>query len=314
MLFGTKESLSKDAANIYESLVKIGNYIKNHLIDKDKPKNNFTPIIKSLWNLFDTVFVSKWNILLFDIEKALIIRKCVRTNFAPLFKENTILGLLKPNAEIPKEKPTSLASTPTILTMSVVSSAPPPLPNIVVPPINKKAPKPSTMKKLYVQASKANTSSNIENVIQIKEAFSSLLADKVEKMLKAKNSGVSIKKPKINMTTKRLLRKEVIIPMAKTNAELIINLAHIYISNINNCLKNSKLDTIVDLICLIYNRIIITTNKLANPLDLSAIEKYMKNIKNINLDSIKSSCLPKSKSYMKIIRLSYTTENEVMML
>jgi len=113
------------------------------------------------------------------------------------------------------------------------------------------------------------------------------------------------------MTTKGLSRKEVIIPMAKTNTELIINSAHIHTSNINNCLKNSKSDTIADFIHLTHNGIIITTNKLANPLDLSTIEKYLKNIKNINLDLIESSCLPKSKSYMKIIELPYITENGV---
>ena len=130
-------------------------------------------------------------------------------------------------------------------------------------------------------------------------------------MLKAKNSGAGIQKPKINMTTKELSGREVIIPIAKTNAELITNSAHIHTSNVNNCLKNSKLDTIADFIHLTHNRIIITTNKLANPLDLSTIKKYLKNIKNVNSDSIKSPCLSKSKLYMKIIGLSYITENKV---
>ena len=308
-LFGTKETSSKDAAHIHESLVRISNYIKNHPISKEMISNDFVPVVKNLWNLFDTVFASNWDVLLFDREKALTIRKCVGTNFAPLFKENAILGLLKPNAKIPKEKPTPLASTPAVSSTPVVTSAPPP-PNVVVPPNNKKAPKPSTMKKSYVQASKANIS-NIDDVIQIKEAFPSLSADEVGKMLKAKNSGVGIQKPKINMTTKGLLRKEVIIPMAKTNAELIINSAYIHTSNTNNCLKNSKSDTIADFICLTHNGIIITTNKLANSLDLSTIEKYLKNIKNVNLDLIESPCLPKSKLYMKIIGLSYITENGV---
>ena len=53
-------------------------------------------------------------------------------------------------------------------------------------------------------------------------------------------------------------------------------------------------------------------NKPANPLNLSTIEKYMKNIKNINSDLIESPHLPKSKSYMKIIGLPYTTEKGVM--
>jgi len=59
-------------------------------------------------------------------------------------------------------------------------------------------------------------------------------------MLKIKNSGESSKKPRINITTRRPSRKEVIIPMAKRIAELIVNLAHTHISNINKCLKSSN--------------------------------------------------------------------------
>jgi len=90
--------------------------------------------------------------------------------------------------------------------------------------------------------------SSIEDVLQVKEAFPSLSADKLGKILKAKNSRVGNKKPKINMTTRGLLRKEVIISMAKSNAELIINSAHTHISNVNKCLKNSKSDIVVDFI------------------------------------------------------------------
>jgi len=50
------------------------------------------------------------------------------------------------------------------------------------------------------------------------------------------------------------------------------------------------------------------TNKPASDLDLSTIEKYLKNIQNINLDSIKSPRLPKSKSYIKIIELPYSSK------
>ena len=70
----------------------------------------------------------------------------------------------------------------------------------------------------------------------------------MEKILKAKNSGVDNKKSKINIMTRGLLRKEVIIPMAKSNAELIVNSAHTHISNVNKCLKNSKSDIVADFI------------------------------------------------------------------
>jgi len=118
--------------------------------------------------------------------------------------------------------------------------------------------------------------------------FPALLADEVGKVLKIKNSGEDNKKPKINMTTRGPSRKEVIIPMAKHTAELIVNSAHIHIANINKCLKNSKSDIVTDFIRSTNNRIIITTNKLANDLNLSTIEKYLKSIQNIDSDLIKS--------------------------
>ena len=135
-----------------------------------------------------------------------------------------------------------------------------------------------------------------------------MLADEVGKMLKAKNSSGGTKKPKINMTTRGQSRREVIIPMAKTNTELIINSAHIHVFNINKCLKISKSDTIADFIRSNVNGIIITTNKPASDLDLSTIEKYLKNVQNINPDSIESPYLPKSKLYIKIIGLSYSSK------
>jgi len=134
-----------------------------------------------------------------------------------------------------------------------------------------------------------------------------LSTDEVEKMLKVKNSGKGNRKSKINIMIRGPSRKEVIILMVKTNTKLIINLAHIHISNVNKCLKNSKSDIITDFIHITNNRIIITMNKPANTLDLSIIKKYLKNIENINSDLIEDLCLPKSKSYIKIIGLLYKT-------
>ena len=113
------------------------------------------------------------------------------------------------------------------------------------------------------------------------------------------------------MTTRGPSRKEVIISMAKHNTELIVNSAHTHISNINKCLKISKSDIVANFIYITNNRIVIITNKPANDLNLSIIENYLKNIKNVNSDSIKSPCLPRSKTYMKIIGLSYKIKQGV---
>ena len=99
--------------------------------------------------------------------------------------------------------------------------------------------------------------------------------------------------------------------MVKSNTELIINLANLHISNINNYLKNIKSDIIADFIWSTNDGIIIIMNKLANTSDITTIKKYIKNIQNINSDPIESPCLSKSKSYLKIIGLPYMTKQDV---
>ena len=113
------------------------------------------------------------------------------------------------------------------------------------------------------------------------------------------------------MMTKGPSRKQVIIPMMKLNTELIINLANLHISNINKCLKNIKSNIIADFIHSTNDGLIITMNKLANTSDLDMIKKYIKNIQNINSDSIDCPYLPKSKSYLKIVRLPHMTEQDI---
>jgi len=163
-----------------------------------------------------------------------------------------------------------------------------------------------------VQASKTNISPRVEDVLHIKDMFPELSADDVGRIIKVTNGNEGQKKPRINMTTKGPSRKQIIIPIAKSNTELIINSASSNIVNINKCLKNTKSVIIANFIYLTNDRIIITTNKPANMSDLLIIEKYVKNINNINSDNIDCPRLPKSKLYLKIIGLPHNTENDML--
>ena len=96
--------------------------------------------------------------------------------------------------------------------------------------------------------------------------------------------------------------------MTKSNAELIMKSAHKHITNINEYLKNSNLDIITDFIHLSNNRVIITTNCPADATELSRIENFLKKIDNIDPVSIEVLCFSKSKSYIKIVGLSYNSE------
>ena len=114
--------------------------------------------------------------------------------------------------------------------------------------------KSNTNKKSYAQASK----SNVEDIIHIKDVFPNLSTKKVVVINNIVNK-TSLVKPRINITTKGLSRKQIIIPMSKNNAEVISNHANYYIVNINRCLKKAKSNTVANFICLENYGIIITT-------------------------------------------------------
>ena len=113
-------------------------------------------------------------------------------------------------------------------------------------------------------------------------------------------------KPQINMTTKGLSKKQVIVLMNDANKRNFIEKSSVHITNINSTLKNIKIEVIVNFIWLDSNGIIIIiTNKVISTLELQIIENYVKNTNHINVDKVKISRLPQSKFYLKIISILY---------
>ena len=82
-----------------------------------------------------------------------------------------------------------------------------------------------------------------------------------------------------------------------------------YITNINRVLNNIKSDIAANFIQLDNKGVIITTNKVADILDLQTIERYVKNINNIELNQVEALRLPQSKSYLKIISIPYILDD-----
>ena len=64
-----------------------------------------------------------------------------------------------------------------------------------------------------------------------------------------------------------------------------------------------------DFVCMDQIGITIIRNKVASPLNLQTIEKYIKNASLINSDKVDVPCLPQSKLYLKIIDIPYLLEN-----
>ena len=111
------------------------------------------------------------------------------------------------------------------------------------------------------------------------------------------------------MTTKGLLRKQIIVPMGNDNKTKFMALSSDHIANLNRVLKNIKSDIMADYAYMDQNSIVIVTNKVTSSLDFQMIENYVKNIEHINSEDIETSCFSQLKFYSKIIGILYLMEN-----
>ena len=97
--------------------------------------------------------------------------------------------------------------------------------------------------------------------------------------------------------------------MSNNSATSFIKDSSTHIININRILKNIKSNTIADFIHVENKSIVITTNNIASPLDLQAIEQYVKSIVCIKSEHVQSPRLPQFKLYLKIIGVPYLSKN-----
>ena len=82
-------------------------------------------------------------------------------------------------------------------------------------------------------------------------------------------------------------------------------LSNKYVRNINRALKDIKSNIMADFIQVDNRGLIITTNKVTFTSNLNIVEKYIKNIDVVNLNNVMLPRLPQSKSYIKILCISY---------
>ena len=151
--------------------------------------------------------------------------------------------------------------------------------------------------------------SNItRNMLKIKESFPNLPNAKIDLIQKVINGSDSKPKPRINMTTKGLSRKQVIIPMSNDLSKKFIKNSSMHVININQALNNINSKMIVDFICVKDKGIVITTNNISLNSDLQEIKKYIKNSLSTNAEQISSLRLPQSKSYLKIVGILYNSK------
>ena len=105
-------------------------------------------------------------------------------------------------------------------------------------------------------------------MLKIKGTFPNLPNKKIKQVHKVINSSNDKAKLRISMTTKSLLRKQVIIPMSNDIAKEFIKDSSSHVVNINHALKAIESSTIADFICVEDKGIVIMTNNISSGSDL----------------------------------------------
>lgn len=82
-----------------------------------------------------------------------------------------------------------------------------------------------------------------------------------------------------------------------------------YVTNINHALKSIKFDVIIDFVRSDHRGLIVISNKIMVPSDMSIINNYIKNSDNLDIKDIQDAQLPQSKSYLKILGILYLIKN-----
>lgn len=100
--------------------------------------------------------------------------------------------------------------------------------------------------------------------------------------------------------------------MSNDNKAKFMALSNLHITNLNRILKNIKSNVRADFVWLDQHELDITTNKVILPPNLQTIEKYIKNVNNMDFNNISTSYLLQSKSYLKIIDIPYPMKNSNM--
>jgi len=297
-LHGLIEHFTSDLKNIKDSLNFMAKFISNKQINSGKANelNNFDSMGNAIWNFISSVYKAKWDSLFTD-NKSTTLRSKISSKFTPRVAPN----MNKNNKEVTKPVPISIEKAP----------PPPPLlakskneVNTILKYFQGNKPTMELKKptKSYAQASKQSASTS--EVLKIKKSFPALNTKQINQVNNIVK-GNQKPKPHIQMTTKELSRKQIIVPMSNDNNNAFMKNSVAHIANINRLLRNTKSEVAVDYIRSNPIGLSIVTNKIALQSDLQIISQYVKKSEDINELQVEEPRLPQSKSYLKIIGIPY---------
>ena len=301
-LYGLVEHIALDLKNIKQSLNFMAKYISNKKVNPKSSNNleDFNGIGDTVWNFLSSVYQSSWDSLYTDN-----CSKSLREKILAKLTSRVVPPTANKTTKIPNPITINKAPLPPPLLakskkeVNIISKYF--LPNISS--VNSKDNGNSNnSNKSYAQATKMST--NTSEVLKIKETFPSLSAQKVDQVKNIVN-GQAKPKPRIKMMTKGPSRKQVIIPMSRENINSFIKSSSLHVANLNRLLCNTKSEVLTDYIWADPIGITIVTNKVSQQSDMAIINNYVKSLNDINSLQVDEPCLPKSKSYLKIINIPF---------
>jgi len=240
-------------------------------------------------------------------------------------RNKTSLVLRAPPA--PKAVTTSAASKPAVThppsaaAATIISKStqpqnePPPVPLASKP--RPKAKSFAQMAKVNISSSKFAPASSHEDflcLLQLKEAFPDLSQATIISMYQAslgvaKASQRSPSYPAVSrtlkMTTQRPTRCQVLIPLAPAAAEVVVANTASAVEFCNKGLVNTHSKLRVESVRKAWDDVSMSTNSVASAAELEVIKQWLKRTAGLGENTEIEPCLLQSKSFLKILGVSY---------
>ena len=284
-LHGSIEQIASDAKNIKITLDFMAKYIANKQVNSSHANDlkEFDGIGDAIWKFILSVYEAKWDSLYTD-NKTNTLRSKISAKFTP--RSAPIRNNIK--EKTPTPIPISIEKAPPLLPFPAKTKSEV---NRISKYFKLTSNKSNTEKptKSYTQASRQSPSTS--DVLKIKESFPALNANQIDRVNNIVK-GNPKPKPCIQMTTKGLSRKQIIVSMSSDNSAAFLKNSSAYVSNLNRLLRNAKTEVMVNFIRSDLIRLIIATNKVAVQSDLQIINQYMKKSNDINKLQVEEPRLP----------------------
>ena len=276
LLYSLIEYFALDLKSIKDSLNFMMKYIANKQVNGKEVNNlkNFNGMGNAIWNFISLVYEAKLDTL-YTYNNTNTLRARISSKFTLRVTPNKNNN----KKEIAKPVPISIEKAPSPPFLLLAKS------KTEINTIskyfkgNKTMTNSTKLTKSYAQASKQTASTS--EVLKIKEFFPALNTNQIDQVNNIIKCNLK-PKPYIQMTTKGLSRKQVIVPMSNDNNNSFIKNSVIHITNINRLLRNAKSEVAVDFIKSDSISLVIVTNKVTIQSDLQIISQYIKKSEDIN--------------------------------